>query len=405
MDDNSIYLGGPIVSKNAEQRIVTAPVLVPGEKDSDGEVVTEQDIERVSLKFMESYGNVDVGHTFNNVAVPVESWIARSALKFQLSNGDSLDIPKGSWMMSSKVGNDQVWQGVLSGKFKGYSIAGIKLAEVEQAMKSADVTAEEFFGAALKRKTLLRDLGSDWIAIAVSIVEDPSVFKSKWVAIKSTAAENPLQRLLNRFSNKTKEKNSKEDSKMDEKKLIAAMKEAAVEAVTEVVEEKVMPRLQAVEDKIPEAAAEEKPAEQKTEEKSEDTSGTEEKSNVIDLSDQIGEVQEQLLKELQADEPDTEKITKLNAKLDALKEISEGDKEEKPKDMQAMQKQIDELKAKLDGKDDKDKDGKPATKSRADKGQDGGGSGDRDYFETADKDSDDGLPDRDAHGCVKRKRA
>lgn len=391
---DSVCLAGPIVIKNAEQRVVTGPVLVPGEKDSDGEVVTVEKIQQVALKFLESYGNIDVAHTFNNVAVPVESWITRTALKFQLPDGDSLDIPKGSWMMSSKVGNDSVWQGVLDGTYKGYSIAGIKVAEIEQAMKSKDVTAEEFFGAALKRKTLLRDLGDDWVAIAVSIVEGPSVFKSKWVAIKSTDTKNPLQRLKNLFKNTSNEKIViKEDNEMDMDKFKIAMKEVAVEAMNEVVEEKVKPMIQAVEEKIPEKPAETKAEETKTETKSEDTRVTEEKTDpkALDLSDQIGVVQDELLKELQADVPDVSKIGKLNAKLDTLKEISSPEEEEKPEDMESMRKEIDELKKKFES-------GDGATKSRASTGQDGD-------WDTADKGEDDGLPQRDASGCVKKKRA
>src|SRR3972149_3983653 len=58
---NHNVLSGPIGIKSQELQIVTAPVLVPGEKDSDGEIVTKEKIEEVALKFLPEYGLVDVG--------------------------------------------------------------------------------------------------------------------------------------------------------------------------------------------------------------------------------------------------------------------------------------------------------------------------------------------------------
>ncbi len=393
---DGVYLAGPIVFKDSLQRIVTGPVLVPNEADSDGETVTPEKIERVATKFMEVYGNIDVAHSFDNIATPVESWILRTAMKFQMDNGESLDLPKGTWMLSSKIRNDKVWQGIVDKKLRGYSVTAINLADFESAKKSKDITLNDFVGAAMKRRILLRDLKEDWVAAFVSIVEDPAVWKSKWVAIKNAGSKNPLERLFNRINIFKEEKIViKEDNEMDEKTIKTAMKEAAVEAITEVVDEKVLPRLKLVEDKMNEKPPEEKPpTETKTEIKTEDSKDTEEKSesNVIDLSGQIGETQDELLKELQADEPDKAKIFKLNAKLETLREISKGNEEEKPKDIIDLQKEIDELKKKIF-----DEDPPKATKSRANTGQDGG-------WDKVDKDADDDLPKRDAHGCVMKKR-
>lgn len=395
---NGVVLAGPIVSKYSAQRLITGPVLVPGEKDTDGETVNEKKIEDVALKFMETYGNVDVGHTFNNVAVPVESWILRAAQKFQMPEGEILELPKGTWMLSSRVKSDAVWDGIVNKKLRGYSVTGIGLAAIEAAQKSKDTTMDEFLEMSMKRRTLLRDIGDDWIAVAVSIVEDPAVLKSKFIAIKNAAgSKNPFERLFNRLNIFKDEKTViKEDAEMEMKEFKAAMKEVATEVMNDVVEEKVKPLIQAVEDKIEKAPPEEKAAaETKGEEKSteEKASDGEEKSNVIDLSEQIGAVQEELLAELQADAPDMKKVERLNAKLETLKEITKGEEEEKPKDMESLQKEIDELKKKFEG--DGGDDTKQATKSRAGSGQDGG-------VDTANKAEDDGLPNRDARGCVKR---
>jgi len=70
-----IALAGMFVSKSAQRQIATAPVLVPGERDSDGEVLTAEKIEEVALKWMEEYGNVDVLHSMNNAAFPEQVFI------------------------------------------------------------------------------------------------------------------------------------------------------------------------------------------------------------------------------------------------------------------------------------------------------------------------------------------
>jgi hypothetical protein len=389
---DGVCLAGPIVAKQIAQQIITGPVLIPGEKDSDGESVSEEKIENVAMKFMEIYGNVDVAHSFNNVAIPVESWILRSAMKFNSVDGDSLELPRGTWMLSSKIRDDKTWQGIVDGKLNGYSIAAISSASIESAQKDKDTTFEDFMEVSLKRRTLLKDLNDDWVAAFVSIVGTPAVWKSKWVAMKSVD-ENPLQRFFNRFKNKSNEK-TKEDNEMDEKKLIAAMKEAAVEAVTEVVDEKVLPRLEAVETKMDdEKKADEKPADEKpADEKPADEKPADEKpaEGSLDLSKQIGEVQGELLDELQADAPDLNKIKSLQAKLETLKELQgEGKKEDEPETVEALKSKMADMQKQLD------KVTKGTTESRAGKGQSGG-------VDVSEKSEEVPFP-RDASGCRVKK--
>lgn len=43
----SAELTAPIMEKSKEKRIVTGPVLIPGEPDSDGDVLSEERIEEL----------------------------------------------------------------------------------------------------------------------------------------------------------------------------------------------------------------------------------------------------------------------------------------------------------------------------------------------------------------------
>ncbi len=168
-------LTGPIVLKNANKRIAYAAVLVPGEPDSDGETVTKEKIEQAAHEWMQSYRNVDLQHTLNNVAVPVESYVLPMDMEVDMQGVKTI-LPAGTWVLASKVLDEATWDMVEKGELTGYSVMGIRRTTLETASKSAEV--------ALK-KTLLRDLGEDWVAAAVSIVDEPAVPKAKFFALKS----------------------------------------------------------------------------------------------------------------------------------------------------------------------------------------------------------------------------
>jgi hypothetical protein len=175
-----LELSGPIVYKSAdEQRIAYAAVLVPGEPDSDGEVLTAEKIEEAAHGWMESYRNVDLMHTLNNTGVPVESYILPEAMKVA-AYGNDIELPAGTWILASKL-SEEAWVGVKDGTLTGYSVMGIKKAHLESATKSAEGAIDV---AAFKR-TLLQDLGPDWVAAFVSVVDHPAVPKAKFFALKS----------------------------------------------------------------------------------------------------------------------------------------------------------------------------------------------------------------------------
>lgn len=183
MEEKHTELTGPIVMKDAAKKVAYAAVLVPGEKDSDGESVTAEKIEEAAHEWMKSYRNVDLQHSLNNVAVPVESYVLPVDLEVNMAGVKSI-LPKGSWVLASKVFDDNTWEKIENGTLTGYSVMGIKRTTLETANKEQGDQEE----AALK-KTLLCDLGEDWVAAAVSIVDQPAVPKAKFFAIKSAVGQ------------------------------------------------------------------------------------------------------------------------------------------------------------------------------------------------------------------------
>ena len=67
----------------------------------------------------------------------VESWIIDDT-KTDKSRFYGFDLPKGTWMISMKVNNDDVWKDVKEGKVKGFSIEGYfadKMERPKEALK------------------------------------------------------------------------------------------------------------------------------------------------------------------------------------------------------------------------------------------------------------------------------
>jgi hypothetical protein len=198
-------LTAPIVQKNTAQKIAYAAVLVPGEKDYDDEEVTKAKIEQAAHEWMESYRNVDVQHSLNNVGYPVESYILPMDMEVAIK-GEQKILPQGSWILASKFNNDDTWKKIENGELTGYSVMGVKRATLETAMKGTNTPDIAY------KKTLLRDLGPDWVAIAVSAVDEPCVPKAKFFALKSKVPEKSdtlLDKVRNLFG-ATKSKNEED---------------------------------------------------------------------------------------------------------------------------------------------------------------------------------------------------
>ena len=164
-------LTGPFVVKDSARQIAYAPVLVPGEPDSDGETLTAEKVEQVAHEWMVAYRNIDRDHTLNNLdASPVESYLLPMEMAVKSTEGEDLALPVGTWVLATKFASPDDWEKVTKGEWAGYSIMGVSRA----AMKSAAPS-----------RTLLADLGDDWLATHVSVVDRPAVPKSKWFALKS----------------------------------------------------------------------------------------------------------------------------------------------------------------------------------------------------------------------------
>lgn len=174
-----IELTAAFCFKDSAKRFVYGAVLVPGEKDLDGDVVSIDKVEELCHEFAYKYRNIDVQHSRTLVGKMLENHIQRQ--DWTVTQGDdSFLIPSGSWMMGVKVENDATWQAVEKGELTGFSIMGVPKAIFEKANGDTEVIMKS------QRKITLRDLAEfgDWVVTYVSLVDQPAVPKAKFVVIK-----------------------------------------------------------------------------------------------------------------------------------------------------------------------------------------------------------------------------
>jgi hypothetical protein len=118
---------------NKEKRILMGAALIPNKpiyrKSGDNEyyIYFSKETVRKASELFFIKGNQNNSTLEHNVALTgltaVESWIVEG--EKDKSRHYGLDVPVGTWMVSMKVHNDDVWENyVKTGKVKGFSIEG-----------------------------------------------------------------------------------------------------------------------------------------------------------------------------------------------------------------------------------------------------------------------------------------
>jgi len=119
---------------DTEKRILMGAALIPNKqiyrKNKDKEFYiyfSEDTVRKASELFLmrSNQNNATYEHErkmLEGMSV-VESWIIEDE-KTDKSKLYGFSLPKGTWMISMKVNNDEVWQKVKDGEVKGFSIEG-----------------------------------------------------------------------------------------------------------------------------------------------------------------------------------------------------------------------------------------------------------------------------------------
>ena len=132
-----------------DKRIVVGLALVPNKKiyrrkkDYEYNIVfSDETVRKASELYLKSLknNNTTLEHQSLTSGVSViESWIVEDE-RMDKSNLYGLNAPKGSWVVTMKVDNDNVWDDIKKKKYLGLSIEGIFSDKVDL---SNDKTEEE----------------------------------------------------------------------------------------------------------------------------------------------------------------------------------------------------------------------------------------------------------------------
>jgi len=136
-----------------DKQILMGPALIPNKKiyrrsgEEEYYIFFSDDTVRKAAELFLSKGkqnNSTLEHEIelNGMSV-VESWIIEDKEKDK-SNLYGFDLPLGTWMVSMKVNNDEVWSSyVKTGKVKGFSIEGHFADTMERPQEQLPEEAEE----------------------------------------------------------------------------------------------------------------------------------------------------------------------------------------------------------------------------------------------------------------------
>ena len=121
---------------NPDKRIVSGPAMVADQliyrKDENGEYnvfFSAETIRDIAIKFFKKdyQKNINLFHDPNMSQEGVtifESFVSDASRGIQPMKGFE-DLPDGSWFISAKVENEDVWNRIKSGEVKGFSVEGI----------------------------------------------------------------------------------------------------------------------------------------------------------------------------------------------------------------------------------------------------------------------------------------
>ena len=224
-----------VVTKSRDSLLITAPVLVPGEKDCDfiygEEPLTEGQIRHIAHEYLANYSLVDKNHEFFEtrevIGVPVESYITTEPISLKGLDGTVNEYPKGTWIATTRITDEEEMEKALNGEYTGYSITTV-------SKKFADKQIQ------LPRRVLMKDI-KDPVGFTISLVRKPCVRGAKFCSMKediengdvmSENIDDKLEEETKGFVQSIKGIFNKEDDKKDEDEEIEIDVKAIVDEVT-----------------------------------------------------------------------------------------------------------------------------------------------------------------------------
>ena len=109
------------VKVEEEKRLVTGIVAESGVEDTYGDTISAEEIEKAMVKFMTNDPQIRIQHDENyepKVSI-IENWLEKEGRTL-----GNIFISPGTWLMTVKILDDEVWQMIKDEKLNGFSFRG-----------------------------------------------------------------------------------------------------------------------------------------------------------------------------------------------------------------------------------------------------------------------------------------
>lgn len=108
------------LSKEEDEHLVSGIVYEPDVPDLQGDVMNEEEIQKAAYLFMEKSQAFDVSHKGSKINVKIlENYLAPQDIVIE-----GRAITKGTWLLTLRILNKEVWEKIKDGDLQGYSMAG-----------------------------------------------------------------------------------------------------------------------------------------------------------------------------------------------------------------------------------------------------------------------------------------
>lgn len=109
---------GRIVKIDEANHYITGIVYEPMAEDAHGNYMSEEEIIKAAYWFAKNGDSVDIQHSFTALkdAAVVENWVAKADFDI-----DGETIKKGTWLITVKVSDNEVWDAVQKGEITGFT--------------------------------------------------------------------------------------------------------------------------------------------------------------------------------------------------------------------------------------------------------------------------------------------
>ena len=177
IEEDFVYLKSHKVqfaSLDNDKRLLIGPALIPDKKiirlNEDNQkyyiYFSKDTVRKASELFLtrNKQNNSTLEHevAINGLSV-VESWIIEDAVKDK-SRKYGMNLPIGTWMVSVKVNNDEIWdEYVKSGAVKGFSIEGFFTDNAERPKESVEETVDSDELEAIETLSQLYDIVEEYV--------------------------------------------------------------------------------------------------------------------------------------------------------------------------------------------------------------------------------------------------